>query len=111
MTMLPSQLQAASTAISDSVAAQILYPGVGLLYAFSRAGHAGITTAANACEGVLRAQRGQAGSVVLEALPTAAKTGRDVFGQPGPDWRLMKALKERFDPGDILNPGRFLGGL
>ncbi len=109
--MLPSQLTGASGAIEGSVNAQIIYPGPGLLYAYSGGGATSLETAVNACQGVVRAQKGSRGSVVLEELPTAEKSGRDVFGEPGPEWRLMKSLKERFDPMGVLNPGRFLGGI
>jgi glycolate oxidase FAD binding subunit len=109
--MLPSQLVGASSALEGSVHAQILYPGSGLLYAYSDGEAGSLETAVNACQGVVRAQKGSRGSVVLEELPTSEKSGRDVFGEPGPEWRLMKSLKERFDPVGILNPGRFLGGI
>ncbi|MFP8873219.1 MAG: FAD-binding oxidoreductase [Myxococcota bacterium] len=109
--MLPSQLAGASRALAGSVAAQVLYPGPGLLYAYSEAGSAKLDRAANSCAGLVCAEQGYRASVVLEDLPAEAKSGRDVFGEPGPDWRLMKALKQRFDPGGVLNPGRFLGGI
>jgi FAD/FMN-containing dehydrogenase len=34
-----------------------------------------------------------------------------VFGEPGEALALMRALKLRFDPRGVLNPGRFAGGL
>jgi glycolate oxidase FAD binding subunit len=47
----------------------------------------------------------------VEAAPTALKERFDVWGEPGPDFSLMRRLKEQFDPQGILNPGRFLGRL
>ena len=35
----------------------------------------------------------------------------DVWGDIGSSVGVMKALKARFDPAGILNPGRFVGGL
>ncbi len=35
----------------------------------------------------------------------------DVFDHPGPALELMRAIKRRFDPSSLLNPGRFVGGL
>ena len=39
------------------------------------------------------------------------KAGVDVWGSVGDAFPLMRGLKEQFDPGRILNPGRFVGGL
>jgi len=38
----------------------------------------------------------------------AALTAADVWGPPGPEIRVMQAIKDRFDPQNILNPGRFV---
>ena len=35
-------------------------------------------------------------------------TAADMWGPPGPEFRVMQAIKERFDPKNILNPGRFV---
>jgi FAD/FMN-containing dehydrogenase len=32
-----------------------------------------------------------------------------MFGEIGAAGSIMRALKERFDPGGVLNPGRFAG--
>jgi glycolate oxidase FAD binding subunit len=48
--------------------------------------------------------------VVLQA-PVAAKERVDVWGPPGKGFAMMRGLKEQFDPGNILNPGRFVGEL
>ena len=52
------------------------------------------------------------GSVVVEAGPRALREAVDPWGPvaPGP-FALMRALKDEFDPGRVLNPGRFVGGL
>jgi glycolate oxidase FAD binding subunit len=47
---------------------------------------------------------------VVEALPAWGRGRRDVFaGAPG--LGVMRALKRRFDPNGILNPGRFAGSI
>lgn len=51
------------------------------------------------------------GTSVVEAAPTALKERLDVWGEPGPDFSLMRQMKEQFDPQGIINPGRFLGRL
>jgi glycolate oxidase FAD binding subunit len=60
----------------------------------------------------LRAFAGGArGSLVVLEAPTQVKATADVWGPIGQGLPLMRALKDQFDPGRILNPGRFVGGL
>jgi glycolate oxidase FAD binding subunit len=50
-------------------------------------------------------------TLFVERADPACKSGRDVFA-PLPDGLpLMRALKARFDPERVLNPGRFVGGI
>ncbi len=80
---------------------------------------------AHAGDGVIRVQCSKANLPMLAALrsiataadgkmtvlrhPEGAKmTAVEVWGTPGPEIRLMRAIKERFDPQNILNPGRFV---
>ena len=43
-------------------------------------------------------------------MPEAARSSSDAFpGVKGLD--LMRAIKLRFDPDGLLNPGRFVGGI
>ena len=51
------------------------------------------------------------GSLVVLKAPVDVKTKVDVWGPAGKGFALMRGLKEQFDPGYILNPGRFVGGL
>jgi glycolate oxidase FAD binding subunit len=51
------------------------------------------------------------GSLVVLDAPVGVKKWVDVWGPPGKDFALMRGLKEQFDPGYILNPGRFVGEL
>jgi len=51
------------------------------------------------------------GYAVFERLPTELKAGLDVWGPARDDLILMQALKARFDPQEIMNPGRFIGRL
>jgi glycolate oxidase FAD binding subunit len=53
----------------------------------------------------------EGGYVVIEAAPAAVKERLDVWGLRPPAFNLLKALKAKFDPGHMLNPGRFIGGL
>lgn len=49
--------------------------------------------------------------VTLPWCPTTLKGEIDVWGAPPADFALMKKLKAVFDPGGILGPGRFMGGI
>jgi FAD/FMN-containing dehydrogenase len=49
--------------------------------------------------------------MLCERAPHEAKHGRDVFGAPPAEVALSRALKARFDPNDVLNRGRFAGGV
>ena len=52
------------------------------------------------------------GSVVIERGPLALRTGLDPWGSvPAGALDLMRTLKQEFDPGRRLNPGRFVGGI
>ncbi len=52
------------------------------------------------------------GSVVVQAAPRALRERIDPWGpiEPGA-FTLMAAIKKEFDPGAVLNSGRFVGGL
>ena len=52
---------------------------------------------------------GQGHATLLRA-PAATKAGLDIWG-PVPGLELMKRVKQRFDPGRLLAPGRFVGGI
>ena len=51
------------------------------------------------------------GRRVVERAPVTVKQRCQVWGPPGDDFALMRAIKASFDPQHRLNPGRFLGGL
>ncbi len=57
------------------------------------------------------AETGGSGRVVMHAMPDAAREAVDAWGPPPPSFALMRALKDRFDPHGLCNPGRFVGGL
>ncbi len=57
------------------------------------------------------AATGGSGRVVMHAMPDAARGGVDAWGAAPPSLGVMRALKARFDPHDLCNPGRFVGGI
>jgi glycolate oxidase FAD binding subunit len=51
------------------------------------------------------------GTLVMLSVPLAVKPRLDVWG-PAPDaLPLMRRVKAQLDPKDVLNPGRFVGGI
>jgi glycolate oxidase FAD binding subunit len=50
-------------------------------------------------------------ATVFRALPPRVRGRVDAWGEPPPSWRIMRALKQNFDPHGLCNPGRFVGGL
>ena len=51
------------------------------------------------------------GSLFVTGGAGLLPSGYDAWGDMGPAVRLMKRIKERFDPKGVLNPGRFVGGI
>ena len=49
------------------------------------------------------------GIAIIEHCSTAVKTNIDVFGDVGTSIEIMKRIKLQYDPGRVLNPGRFAG--
>ncbi|MCU0668619.1 MAG: FAD-binding oxidoreductase [Myxococcota bacterium] len=109
--VLPSHLAAVVADLHAAGAALLVHPATGLLHArFSLdvdVDGAGVDRAWMALRSAARAAGGH---VVLEAGPTWAKL-RDVFGDADDEWRVARALKARFDPARVLNPGRYVGGI
>ena len=51
------------------------------------------------------------GTVVVLAAPPEVRAGLDHWGPVGDSLVLMRRVKQRFDPGRILSPGRYVGGI
>jgi glycolate oxidase FAD binding subunit len=51
------------------------------------------------------------GNMVILRAPLELKSHIDVWGEVGPTAVLMHGLKEKFDPQNLLNPGRFVSGI
>ena len=51
------------------------------------------------------------GNLIVEAAPPELKQYIDVWGPVGDTLGLMKQVKDRFDAGGLLNPGRFVSGI
>ncbi len=51
------------------------------------------------------------GGAIIERCPDDVKAHVDVWGEQPSGMQIMRRLKRQFDPRNILNPGRFVGGL
>jgi len=68
--------------------------------------------AARAIVGRLRSRMLESGgSVVALQVPEVLRGNIDVWGPDPGTLPLMREIKRRFDPGRVLNPGRFVGGM
>ena len=75
-------------------------PGVGIA-------HWSFETAAQVTAARLAAEAA-GGSLVLLAAPDGLKQAVGAWGTPPPTLDVMRRLKDAFDPGHVLNPGRFV---
>jgi len=112
LAVLPSRLAAVSEQLERAGAAQLAFPGSGLVFArFALELEVDAAGVDRAWRAVREAARAGEGVAVLEAAPAWAKSARDVFGDPPDAAPLLRALKQRFDPAGVLNPGRGPGRL
>ena len=51
------------------------------------------------------------GSTLVQRCPTEVKSDIDVWGDEPPGIETMRRLKKQYDPNNIMNPGRFVGGM
>ncbi len=82
--------------------------GNGILYSYFAAKDD--NEAFNIIGDLRRAARGLGGYYMVEAAPLWVRQKIDILPQRN-DYTLMKRLKTEFDPNNILNPGRVVGGL
>ena len=104
-----SQVPALLGAMRPTGAAVRGCAGVGVIHAGLPASAEGPAVAA-LLSAARRAAAAAGGSATLLRAPAAVKAGLDVWG-PVPALGLMSRVKDVFDPGHRLAPGRFVGGL
>ncbi len=108
---LPSRIEPAIGELRARGASLLAYPGLRLVYASFSLDAAPAEREVDAIFREVEAIAERAGGgYVCEAAPPAAKAGRDMFGALGSSAPIVRALKRRFDPTGVLNPGRFAGG-
>jgi len=93
---------AAAGVLDVSLTGQALPGAVAEFVDLVRAGIGSVTSVAGAPPSVA--------SAVVVCAPAQVRDAVDVWG-PVPSLRLMRAVKDRFDPEHRMAPGRFAGGI
>ncbi|HVH07092.1 MAG TPA: FAD-binding oxidoreductase [Myxococcota bacterium] len=110
--VVPSAVPAACAALAAAGLAVVAQPARGFVHARRTLPEGGADAAFVAALAAARsAAASGSGTFRVEAAPLAQRRGIDVFGDPAPHHRLLRRLKAEYDPGGVLNPGRFAGGL
>ncbi len=108
--VLPGQVAGVATTIAQAAGAGtaiVAYPTLGVLRVALAGGDDPSAPLARLRE-IVRRERG---TLVVESCPPSLKRQIDVFGEAPPSFSLMRRVKEQFDPGGVLSPGRFIGRL
>ncbi len=107
---LSSRLEQAIVELRAGGASLLAYPKLQLIYAsFALEAAPAEREVAAIFRRVQTVSRNAGGGYVCEAAPTSVKAGRDMFGDLAAAGAIVRALKQRFDPTGVLNPGRFAG--
>ena len=93
-----------------SVVADVGFGGGRLLW-WGDLGAADPEEAATRLRGIQAAAAALGGGAIVERCPDDVKAHIDVWGAETSGMQIMRRLKRQFDPQNILNPGRFVGGL
>lgn len=91
--------------------AVLAHAGNGILHPFIGGAQESLPVMVGAIQEIQFAAEKTGGSAIVEWAPWAVKKQVAVWGEPRPDWSLMRCLKAELDPNGILNPGRFVGGI
>jgi glycolate oxidase FAD binding subunit len=109
---LPTRLPAAAARLREAGGALLVHPARGLAWArFPLEGPDDERGVERALRAATTAAAEASGTRRIEEAPVAAREGREVFGGAAATFALERALKRQYDPGGLLNPGRFVGGL
>ena len=111
--MLPSAVSRCVSELAAQGARVVAHPGLGLVYA-SWFSAEGVLDARTIVRSVGHLATGVRARARFERLPLVWRedAGFDVFGKfERGELQLMRALKQKFDPSGVLNPGRPAGHL
>ena len=93
-----------------AVIAQPGYGGLSLFWFEEEDGRLG-ETVVKAVSNARASVHAAGGRLVIERCPPSVKAALDVWDEVGESIGVMRRMKEQYDPGSILNPGRFAGGI
>jgi glycolate oxidase FAD binding subunit len=117
--VVPSKLKLALRAAGDSgqkheLPGVAMARGVGVLYIALLPTDAGVESkrrVANCVGAIQSAATELGGHATVPWCPDAWKNDLNIWGAATPDWAEMRKVKNAFDPGGILSPGRYVGGM
>ena len=95
---------------TPSVVAQPGYGGLSLFWFESHDGQLEASIA-GALSQARETIHGAGGRLVIERCPQSVKGALDVWDDVGESINVMQRMKKQYDPGSILNPGRYAGGI
>jgi glycolate oxidase FAD binding subunit len=109
---VPSRLAATLTETRSALAGATVAGCAGLGALRARVDGADVAALARGVERLRAFVADVDGGVVIERGPRSVREAIDPWGPvPPPALAVMRALKQAFDPTDVLNPGRFVDGL
>ena len=93
----------------------VAHPAAGILYLIGespdQAGHTQGASLAPWINTLRQDITGREGTVVIEYYTDQLRQATDIWGPTSSSFPMMVALKNKFDPHRLLNPGRFVGDL
>jgi glycolate oxidase FAD binding subunit len=107
---LPTVLDAVDAAARDSGVSPVIEGSAGAGVLYLRLGDVSAGASAGFVRGLRAALSGQRGGVVVLAAPAAVREALSGYGGMAgavPALPLMRAVKDQFDPGHRMAPGRF----
>lgn len=111
----PAELQDTLRLAADTAAAQNLPPPSFFAHAAITSAYASVLGDPTALGQFLTQLRPALhklrGHMLIESAPPALRKTTDVWDEVGATMKLMQSIKHKFDPNNILNPGRFVGGI
>jgi glycolate oxidase FAD binding subunit len=106
--ILPGDLERCCARLQVLAARLLVYPEPAVVHALFENEDGDVGWSDDLLQRLAKVREEFGAQTVVEALPEGRESGGDVFEGAQP-LALMRSLKKSFDPGEILNPGRFAG--